>query len=183
MDRNSIFYKARRFGQVVAYHILPHKLLSKIYYRILIHEKLNLKNPKTLNEKMQWLKLYHYPNDTLAVRCTDKYQVREFVSEKGLDHKLTRLLGVWEDAKDINWDLLPDKFVLKCTHGCAYNIICKDKDSFDKKAAVKQLNKWLKEDFAAFNVELHYGKIKQRRIIAEEFLGDKLIDYKFFCFN
>ena len=183
MDRNSIFYKARRLGQVVAYHVLPHKLLSKIYYRILIKEKLNLKKPKTLNEKMQWLKLYHYPDNALAVRCTDKYQVREFICEKGLDHKLTKLLGVWEDAKNINWDLLPEKFVLKCTHGCAYNIICKDKNSFDKNVATKQLNKWLKENFAAFNVELHYGKIKPRRIIAEEFLGDKLIDYKFFCFN
>ena len=71
MDRNSIFYKARRFGQVVAYHILPHKLLSKIYYRILIHEKLNLKNPKTLNEKMQWLKLYD--QNPLHTQMVDKY--------------------------------------------------------------------------------------------------------------
>ena len=62
-------------------------------------------------------------------------------------------------------------------------MICQDKATFDKTNAIKQLNKWLKEDFAAFNVELHYGKIQSRRIIAEEFLGDKLIDYKFFCFD
>ena len=170
-------------AQVMAYHILPKAMLSKIYYRIVLHEKLNLKNPKTLNEKMQWLKLYYYPNDSLAIQCADKYQVREYIIQKGLESKLTNLLGVWDNAKDIDWDSLPDKFVLKCTHGCAYNIICKDKNTFDKEAATKKLNNWLKENFAAFNVELHYGKIKQRRVIAEEFLGDKLIDYKFFCFN
>lgn len=183
MDRNNPLYKARRMAQVMAYRVLPNEMLSKIYYKILIHEKLDLKKPKTLNEKMQWLKLYYYPNNSLAIQCTDKYQVREYIAQKGLDAKLTNLLGVWENARNIDWDRLPDKFVLKCTHGCAYNIICKDKSTFDKRAATKQLNKWLKEDFAAFNVELHYGKIKPRRIIAEEFLGDKLIDYKFFCFN
>ena len=183
MDRNNPLYKARRMAQVMAYHILPHEVLSKIYYKILIHDRLDLRNPQTLNEKLQWLKLYYFPNDETAIKCTDKYQVREYVTDKGLGEKLTHLLGVWEDANEINWNLLPDKFVLKCTHGCAYNIICKNKGSFDKFSAAKQLNKWLKEDFSAFNVELHYGKFKPRRIIAEEFLGDKLIDYKFFCFN
>ncbi len=183
MERSNPLYKARRTAQVIAYHIIPHKLLSKIYYKILLHEKLDLKNPKTLNEKIQWLKFNHYPYDPLTIQCADKYQVREYIAQKGLGAKLTKLLGVWEDARNIDWDALPDKFVLKCTHGCAYNIVCKDKSTFDKAAAAKQLNKWLKEDFAAFNVELHYGKIKPRRIIAEEFLGEKLIDYKFFCFH
>lgn len=175
MDRNNPIYKARRTAQVLAYHILPHEILSKIYYKI--------KNPKTLNEKLQWLKLYYFPQDKLTIQCTDKYQVREYIEQKGYAPKLTNLLGVWENANDIDWDKLPDKFVLKCTHGCAYNLICEDKNTFDKKDAVKKLNKWLKEDFAVFNVELHYGKIKPRRIICEEFLGEKLIDYKFFCFN
>lgn len=183
MERSNPLYKARRMAQVMAYHILPHETLSRIYYKILIGDKLDLKNPKTLNEKLQWLKLYYFPNDKLAIQCTDKYQVREYVNQKGLGEKLTTLLSVWEDANDIDWDALPEKFVLKCTHGCAYNLICTDKAAFDKVAATKQLNKWLKEDFAAFNVELHYGKIKPRRIIAEAFLGEKLIDYKFFCFN
>lgn len=183
MDRNNPLYKARRMAQVMAYHILPHKALSRIYYTVLLHNKLNLKNPQTLNEKLQWLKLYYFPDNPLVIQCTDKYQVREYVENKGFGNKLTKLLGVWEKAEDIGWDLLPEKFVLKCTHGCAYNIICKDKETFDKAKATRQLNKWLKEDFAAFNVEIHYGKISPRRIIAEEFLGDKLIDYKFFCFH
>lgn len=90
---------------------------------------------------------------------------------------------MWENARDISWDVLPQKFVLKCTHGCAYNILCRDKSTFDKVAAVRQLNSWLQEDFSKFNVELHYSKIKPRRIICEEYLGEVMIDYKLFCFN
>lgn len=183
MDRESILYKIRRKMQVLAYYILPSKTLSGIYYRILIHDKLNLDNPKTFNEKLQWLKLYYFPNNPLAVQCTDKYQVRDYIERKGYGDRLTKLIGVWENVEDIPWDKLPDKFVLKCTHGCAYNILCSDKKTFDINDAKKKLKGWLKQDFAAFNVELHYGKIKPRRIICEEYLGDMLIDYKFFCFN
>lgn len=183
MDRNSVCYKIRRRAQVVAYHILPKKTLSGIYYRILVHDKLNLKEPRTLNEKLQWLKLYYFPNNALAVKCTDKYQVREYIKSKGYADYLTGLIGVWERVEDIEWDKLPDRFVLKCTHGCAYNILCKDIRLFDYNDAKKKLKKWLREDFAAFNVEPHYGKINPRRIIAEEYLGDTIIDYKFFCFN
>lgn len=81
------------------------------------------------------------------------------------------------------WGGGADKFVLKCNHGCAYNIICENKNVLDKQATIKQLNKWLKEDFGAFNLELHYSKIEPRRIICEEYLGKNLIDYKFFCFD
>lgn len=183
MDRESIAYKLRRKAQVIVYHILPKKTLSGIYYRILVHAKLNLDNPKTLNEKLQWLKLFYFPNDALAVKCTDKYQVREYIENKGYGEYLTGLIGVWERVEDVEWDKLPDKFVIKCTHGCAYNILCKDKSAFDFEDAKRKLAKWLKEDFSAFNVEPHYGKIKPRRIIAEEYLGDVIVDYKFFCFN
>lgn len=79
MDRNNPIYKARRTAQVLAYRILPHETLSKIYYKILIHESLNIKNPKTLNEKLQWLKLYYFPQDKLVIQCMDKYQVREYI--------------------------------------------------------------------------------------------------------
>ncbi len=183
MDRENPIYKIRRTIQAMAYYVAPKASLSKVYYKIVLGDKLNLDNPTTFNEKLQWLKLNYFPKDKLVVKCTDKYQVREHIESKGYGEKLTNLLGVWEDARDIDWDSLPNKFVLKGTHGCAYNIICKDKSTFDKQKAKTQLNKWLKENFAAFNVEVHYGEIKPRRIIAEEFLGDKLVDYKFFCFN
>lgn len=183
MNRDSFLYKTRRQCQKLAYFILPNELLSKIYCKIVIHENVNIRKPKTLNEKLQWLKLYYCPNNPLVVQCADKYQVRDYITSKGYSQSLTKLLGVWEKVEDIDWEKLPSKFVLKCTHGCAYNILCKDKKIFDKEEAKKKLSKWLKEDFAAFNVELHYGKIKPRRIICEEYLGDVIVDYKFFCFN
>lgn len=183
MDRSSFLYKARRKMQSVAFRIIPHDTLSKLYYKIYLHEGLNIDNPQTLNEKLQWYKLNYCPNNPLVVQCSDKYQVRSFIEEEGYASLLTGIIGVWEDARDIDWDKLPQKFVLKCTHGCAYNILCKNKSTFDKIGAVKQLNSWLQEDFSKFNVELHYGKIQPRRIICEEYLGDVIIDYKFFCFN
>lgn len=167
----------------MAYHILPHDFLSKLYFKIYLHENMDLKNPQKFNEKLQWLKLKYNAKSPLIIQCTDKYAVRNYVEKCGYGNILTKLLGVWERAEDIDWNNLPNKFVLKCTHGCAYNILCKDKATFDKTNAAKQLNVWLKEDFAAFNVELHYGAIKPRRIICEEYLGDVIIDYKFFCFN
>ncbi|MDW7650634.1 MAG: ATP-grasp fold amidoligase family protein [Bacillota bacterium] len=183
MERDSIIYKLRRKIQVIAYNILPNDLLSKFYYKIVLHRKLDLNNPKTFNEKLQWLKLYYFPNNPLVIQCTDKHLVRQYIKQKGLEKYLTNLFGVWEDARDIEWDKLPRKFVLKCNHGCAYNILCADKDNFEKKKAVKQLNNWLKEDFGAYNIEIHYSKIKHRKIICEEYLGDVITDYKFFCFN
>lgn len=183
MERESKIYKIRRKMQVIASHVIPKDVLSKIYFKIVMNEKLDLKNPKTFNEKLQWLKLYYFPENEEVINCADKYAVREYVKDKGLAAILNNLLGDWTDAKQIDWEKLPNQFVLKCNHGCAYNIICDDKNIFDKKMAVKQLNKWLWEDFGAFNVEPHYSKIKPRRIICEEYLGNDIVDYKFFCLN
>ena len=183
MERTSLLYKLRRKAQVGAHILLPDEALSKIYYRIVLKKKLDLADPQTFNEKLQWMKLYFYPNDPLVVQCADKYAVRQYVKEKGYEELLVPLIGCWENVADIAWDMLPDKFVLKCNHGCAYNILCSDKRTFDTAGAVKQLNSWMKEDFGAFNVELHYSKIKKHLITCEEHLGDNITDYKFFCFN
>lgn len=183
MDRDSTMYKIRRKIQTIAYNIVPNDKLSALYFFIYLHENLNLKKPKTFNEKLQWYKLNYCPKSDLIVSCTDKYQVKNYVKNKGLEAILTPLIGRWDSVEDICWESLPNSFVLKCTHGCAYNIICKDKSKFDVKLAKKKLKAWQKENFAAFNVELHYGKIKKHRIICEKYLGDLIIDYKFFCFN
>lgn len=183
MKRGSLFYKIRRKCQVIAYHIIPNDTLSKLYYRIVLKKKLSFERPKTFNEKLQWMKLYYFPYNPKVVQGADKYAVREYVEEKGLGSLLTPLYGVWDHAEQIEWDKLPDQFVLKCTHGCAYNIVCADKSSFDTASAKKQLNKWLKEDFGTFNVEIHYSMNKHHRIICEEYLGETITDYKFFCFH
>ena len=183
MERDSFLYKARRKCQVIAHKAVSDEAMSKFYYKVVLHQKLNLDHPQTFNEKIQWMKLYYYPKNPVIVQASDKYAVREYIEKKGYGTKLVPLLGVWDRAEDIDWDKLPNRFVLKCNHGCAYNIVVPDKSKLDKQATVKQLNTWLKEDFGAFNIELHYSEIKQHRIICEEFLGESVTDYKFFCFN
>lgn len=183
MERDSFLYNIRRKGQIIAHKIFPDEVLSKIYFKVVLGKKLNLKNPKTFNEKMQWLKLYYYPFNSTVVKCADKYAVRKYMEEKGYAKLLVPLIGYWDNANKIDWDKLPEKFVMKCNHGCAYNILCNDKRNFDTKKATYQLNKWMKEDFGAFNIENHYSKIKPHMITCEIFLGDSITDYKFFCFN
>ena len=183
MERDSVIYKTRRKLQVIAHKILPDEVMSKIYFRIVLKKKLNIKEPKTFNEKLQWLKLYYFPYNSTVIQCADKYAVREYIRKKGYGDILVPLHGVCKNAKDIVWEGLPEKFVLKCNHGCAYNILCDDKKSIQTHRIERQLNSWLKEDFGAFNIEIHYSCIKQRVIICEEYLGDCITDYKFFCFN
>ncbi len=183
MERDSIIYKTRRKCQVIAHKLVSNETMSKLYYKIVLHKKLNLENPQTFNEKLQWMKLYYYPKNQLVVNGADKYAVREYIDKLGFGDRLVPLLGVWDKAEDIEWDKLPERFVLKCNHGCAYNIVVSDKNKLNIAATMKQLNAWLKEDFGAFNIELHYSEIKHHRITCEEFLGENITDYKFFCFN
>lgn len=183
MERDTILYKIRRKGQVMAHHILPDETMAKLYSWAILKEPVDLKKPQTFNEKIQWLKIHEYPNNPLVVQGADKFAVRKYIEKKGLEKRLVPLVGAWEKAEDIDWGKLPDQFVLKCNHGCAYNIICTDKSKFDRKAAVKQLSKWMKEDFGAFNIELHYSKIQPHMITCEKYLGEAIVDYKFFCFN
>ena len=183
MERDSYLYKLRRKCQVLAHKVFSDENLSKFYYKIVLHKDLNLENPRSFNEKIQWMKLYYYPKNSLVINGADKYTVREYINKKGYGEHLVPILGVWDKAEDIEWSMLPDQFVLKCNHGCAYNIIVPDKCKADKERITKQLNSWLKEDFGAFNIEVHYSKIKHHVITCEEFLGENITDYKFFCFN
>lgn len=145
---------------------------------------LDLENPKTFNEKIQWLKLYD--STPLKTRLADKYLVRDWVKEKIGEEYLIPLLGVWDKFDDIDFSELPDKFVLKCNHGCCYNIIVKDKSKLNIEDTRKKINKWMNEDFAyKAGLELHYSAIP-RKIIAEEYIETKnndLQDYKFMCMD
>ncbi len=147
-------------------------------------ETLNLDNPQTFNEKIQWMKLYD--STPLKTRLADKYLVRDWVKEKIGDEYLIPLLGVWDKFDDIDFDKLPDKFVLKANHGCAWNIIVTDKNKFDKEDAKQKFSLWLNKNFAyCFGLELHYKSIKPL-IIAEEYIendNQDLYDYKIWCFD
>lgn len=182
MSDRGLLYKLRRKGQVIAYDITSPEFVSNIYFKHELKYKLNLKKPKTFNEKIQWLKLYEWPKNELAIQCADKYRVREYVKNKKMSQYLNELIGVWNSAYDINFEKLPDKFVLKCNHGCGYNIIVKDKSKVNAKKIQKELDKWMKEDFGKYNAEPHYSKIK-RKIICEKFLEGEVINYNIYVFN
>lgn len=157
-------------------------------YRKNQHMKLNLEDPRDYREKLHWLKLY--ADQSLWTDLADKYKVRDYVTQCGLEEHLPRLYGVWKRAEEIDFDSLPEKFVLKTNHGFKRLILVKDKSKLDRDQARKKLNKWVGERYGMLSYEPHYWNI-DRRIIAEEYLEDEynrslstsLIDYKFFCFH
>ncbi|MGI6614337.1 MAG: hypothetical protein GX839_07655 [Fastidiosipila sp.] len=164
--------------------VIPMSLTLRLTYYIRMGEKLDLKNPKDLNQKLQWLKINY--RDSLYIQCADKYRVREYVAEKGYGNILNELYAVYMSARDINFQSLPKRFVLKCNHASGTNIICEDKTNLNKKETVKKLNKWLKVKNGFISGEYHYNHIVPL-IIAEKNLasedGRLPRDYKVFCFN
>ena len=164
-------------------HLISDKLYIKCLYRDRIGKKLNLKNPQTMNEKLQWLKLYDRKAEYTDL--VDKLKVKEIVAEKIGEEYVIPTLGVWGNADDIDFDALPDQFVLKCTHDSASIEICKDKTCFDFEGAKRRLNDHLKINHFWSAREWPYKNVVPR-IIAEPYLEDsetgELRDYKFYCF-
>lgn len=163
---------------------LPDKAYLKLLYRGFFNKKLDLKNPRTFNEKLQWLKLYD--RNPMYTKMVDKYEAKEYVSSKIGSEYVIPTLGVWDRFDDIDFDKLPDQFVLKCTHDSGGLVIVKDKSKFDKIAAKAKIEKCLKYDFYKYGREWPYKNVKHR-IIAEKYMEDSgsldLKDYKFFSFN
>lgn len=156
----------------------------KFLYKWYTGYTLNLDNPVRFTEKLQWLK-YNWRDPLLTV-CADKWLVREYVKDKGHGSILNDLYGVYNHVEEIDFERLPDQFVLKCNHGSGYNIICKNKNELDVKKTRKQLTRWLKETCGLWMGEWNYSKI-QPKILCEKFLqnedGTSIHDYKIFCFG
>ena len=171
------------FPMNVLYKINP-VFCTKIMFRLKIGEKLDLNNPVTYNQKLQWIKLYI--KDPIIGKCVDKYLVREYVKNAGCEELLNDLLWQGFDPRDIPFDNLPDKFVIKITSGQGMNIICKDKSKLDRCKTVRKLRRWIKEKYLPCYGEWFYGQ-ERPRVIVEKFLGNEKdeepIDYKVFCFN
>ncbi len=170
--------------------LFPDKLYLTLLFRLKMGYWIDWKNPKTFSEKLQWLKLYNRkPEYTTMV---DKYAVKEYVAKIIGEEYIIPTLGVWDRPEDIDWDSLPQKFVLKTTHGGGGSgvIICKDKATFDKDAAIAILKRSLNSCIYKSLREWPYKNVK-KKIIAEVFLEDfvtiknntDLPDYKFYCFN
>ncbi len=161
----------------------------KMMYWANTGKKLNLDNPITYNEKLQWLKL-HCKKEEYS-KMVDKYEAKKWIASKIGSEYVIPLLGVWETFDDIDFDLLPNQFVLKCTHDSGGLIICKDKIKLDKEAAKKKIENSLKRNYFLVAREYPYKNVKPR-IIAEKYMEDTtcneenencLTDYKFFCFD
>lgn len=156
----------------------------KLQYKYITHHKLNLKSPKRYTEKLQHLRLYEYPNSALVSKCASRVGVREYIKELGLDEYLIPCLGIYDNFDDINFDKLPNQFVMKCSHACAFNMIVKDKSTLNINEARKKFNKWLKTNYGKKTIELHYAKIKPQ-IIIEKYIGglELPLEYKIHVFN
>lgn len=179
-DRNKIklvlLYKFSRFYS-------DENFLRKLY-RLRMGKELNLDNPQTFCEKLQWLKLYNRKPE--YTKMVDKYAVKEYVANIIGEEYIIPTIGVWNRVEDIDWDSLPNQFVLKCTHDSGGLVICKDKSTLDIKKAVRKLKKSMKREYFYDNREWPYKNVKHR-IIAEQYMEDEsgyeLKDYKWFCFN
>lgn len=164
--------------------LIPDMLYLKIKYRVKMGRRLCLSNPQTFNEKLQWLKLYN--REPIFSEMVDKLRAKEYVGKIIGKEYIIPTLGVWNKFEDIDFMLLPNQFVLKCTHNSGGIVICKDKKSLDFVAAKEKINKSIKQDFYIYGREWPYKKVK-KHIIAEKLMIDnkteELRDYKFFCFN
>ena len=165
-------------------YFLSDCLYIKLQYFITFGRRINLKNPKTFNEKLNWLKLNdrnpQYPD------LVDKYKVRSYIKDVLGEEYLIPLLGVWDSFDEIDFDSLPNQFVLKCTHDSGSVVICKDKANFDIVKAKEKINRKMNMNLHWWAREWVYKDLKPR-IIAEKYMEDleckELRDYKFFCFS
>lgn len=172
------------------FRFLPDKCYLSLRYRCRMGKWIDWENPQTFTEKIQWLKIYNRRPE--YVKMVDKHAVKEFVADVIGEKYIIPTLGTWESAEDIEWNSLPDQFVLKTTHGggsCGV-VICTDKNSLDISNTVSKLTKSLKRDRIYDTLKEWPYKGVQPRVIAEQFISPSvfsqktdLIDYKFFCFN
>ena len=161
------------------------KWYLKMQWRAKFHGKLDLKNPKTFNEKLQWLKLYD--RNPLYTTMVDKYAVRQYIRDKiGEEYLIPLVGGPWKSFDEIDFDALPDQFVLKCTHNSGGLVICRDKSKLDMVATRQKLTRSLNRNYYLTGREWPYKDVPPQ-IIAEKYMQDREFEvlpvYKFFCFN
>ena len=165
-------------------NFIPSKTFTKHYYYQVMQKKLNLRNPQTFHEKLNWLKLYYY--NPLTTKIVDKYLVRDYVKEKIGKKYLIPLIGVYNSFEEIDFNKLPNKFVIKCNHDSGSYIICEDKEKLDLTKVKEKINYHLCKNYYYQWREKPYKKVKPK-IIIEKYMSDKKTDsfddYKFMCFN
>ena len=164
------------------------ELNTRVVYMTKFRKCINLKNPRTLDEKIQWLKLNTYLGNPLVTQCADKYAVREYVEKCGCKEILNELYGVYDRVEDIPWEELPNSFVIKWNFGCGQNLIVRDKSKLNLDEAKKKLKKWysIHDTFYLPYSEMQYKGIPPK-LVCEKLIetedGDLPVDYKLYCFN
>ena len=173
---------SKKNNEIIILKICKNDLLK--WYKNKMGNSFDIENPRTLNEKIQWMKIYD--NTPLKTQLADKYLSREWIKERIGEKYLIPIIGVWNTFDEINFALLPNKFVLKANHASGFNIIVENKSLFNIENAKIKFNRWMKYNFAFRSFELHYMNIKPK-IIAEQYLesNDKggIYDYRVYCFN
>jgi len=162
------------------------KLNTKFHFLVSFGRIPDLKNPQTLNEKISVLKLNNYNKNKLVQQCADKYEVRQYIKNKGCEDILVPLIAVYDSVDEIEWDKLPNAFAMKWNFGCGFNIICDNKSQLDIEETKQKMRKWGNDKSYLNYAELQYEHIK-KRIIVEQYLKPRqgLLpeDYKIYCLN
>lgn len=164
------------------------KLNTRVIYFFKFKKRINLKNPQTLDEKIQYLKFHDYYKNPLVTQCADKYAVRDYVKQCGCEEILNALYFVWDSVDEIDWDELPNQFVIKWNFGCGQNLICFDKSNLDIEDAKRKLKEWYKihDTFYLTYSEMQYQGIPPK-LICEKLIetenGNVPVDYKLYCFG
>lgn len=160
-------------------------LYVKLEYRYVTGHKLHLKDPKRYTEKLQYLRLKKYPKNQDVINCTSRVELRKILKKLGFEENLIKIYGVFDKFSDINFDTLPESFVMKCTHASGFNYIVKNKAEINKEELEKKFTKWLKTNYGKKTVEPHYSPIKPQIIIEELLLENKHLptEYKIHVFN
>lgn len=189
MNKNTGIYKyIKKLYKKIIWELsaISPTLATKILYFRVFKKRLNLKRPRSLNEKILYLKLNDYYNNPLITQCADKVMVREYVKKKGLSYILNEKLLVVSNPLEIDYSILPNKFVMKCNHCSGGNIICRDKAKLDIEKTNRQLLEYLKEDYWKEYAEVNY-KFIEKKIIVERFIetqnGNLPTDYRIMCCN
>lgn len=183
--------KENKFKRAVAVSVrniikaFSKKEYVKLQYQYITHHKLNLRNPIRYTEKLQYLRLYTYPKWDQVSKCAGRVSVREYVKNCGLEEILIKIYGIYDNFDEIDFNLLPNQFVMKCSHASGFNYICYDKSNIDIPKLKKKFKKWLRTNYGKKTIELHYSKIKPQIIIEELLLdnGKLPTEYKIHVFN
>ena len=165
------------------YDRLDDESFIKLKFKAILGYSPDLENPRSFNEKMNWLKLHD--RNPEYVRLVDKYEVKKIISDRLGKEYIIPNLGVWDRPEDIDFSQLPDRFVLKCTHDSGSKVICTDKSKLDLNKTRVSLARWMKKDYSRLNREWIYGQVRHR-IIAETYIENDegyLNDFRFYCFN